>query len=56
MKTATWKLIPDPSVFAKHKLYWKMKFLKEATNVRYLIAKLLKFVQISMQTSSNSIL
>ena len=27
-----------------------MKFLKQAAYIRYLVAKLLKFVQISMQT------
>ena len=33
-----------------------MKFLKQATNVRYVIAKLLKFVQLNMQTFSDSFL
>ena len=31
-----------------------MKFLKEAANVQYAVAKPLKFVQISMQSSSDS--
>ena len=31
-----------------------MKFLKEVTYIRYVIAKLSRFIQISMQTSSNS--
>ena len=48
-KIATCKLVPDP--FFKHNLYWKMKFLKQATSIRYVIAKLSTFVQISMQTS-----
>ena len=38
----------------KHKFYWKMKFLKQATYIRYVIAKLSKFVQISMLTSTES--
>ena len=40
----------------KHNLYWKMKFLKQATHIKYMIAKLSKFVQISMQTSLDSFL
>ena len=31
----------------KGNLYWKMKFFKRATYIRYVIAKLLKYVQIS---------
>ena len=38
----------------KHNLYWKMKLLKQATSIRYILAKLSNFVQISMQTSSDS--
>ena len=38
----------------KHNLYWKKKFSKQALNIRSVIAKLLKFVQIIMQTSSGS--
>ena len=37
----------------KHNFYWKMKFLKEATYIRYVIAKLSKYVQINMLTSSD---
>ena len=40
----------------KHSFYWKMKFLKQATYIRYVIAKLSKFVQISMLISSDSFL
>ena len=40
----------------RHSLYWKMKILKQATNARYTVAKPLKFVQISMQSSSDSFL
>ena len=38
----------------KHNLYWKFKFLKQASYIRCVIAKLSKFIQISMQTFSNS--
>ena len=31
----------------KHNLYWKMKGLKQATYIRYVLAKLSKFAQIS---------
>ena len=31
----------------KHNLYWKMKFLKEATHISYALAELSKFVKIS---------
>ena len=58
-ETAVWKLVPGPFVFAKnykHSFYWKMKFLKKATYVRYVIAKLSKFSQISMLTSLDSFL
>ena len=37
----------------KHNLYWKMKFLEQATYIRYDIAKLSKYVQISMLASSD---
>ena len=40
----------------KRNFYWKMKFLKQATCIRYAIAKLSKFVQISMLTSTESFL
>ena len=42
-KTASWKLVPDPFVLAKNikqNLYWKMKFSKQATYIKYVIAKL----------------
>ena len=52
-KTAASKLVPDPIVFAKNQTQplLKMKILKQATYIRYVVAKLLKFLQISMQTS-----
>ena len=40
----------------KHNFYWKMKFLKQATYIGYVIAKLSKSVQISMLTSLESLL
>ena len=40
----------------KHILQGKVKFLKQATDIRYVIAKLLKFVQIDMQTALDSFL
>ena len=40
----------------RHNLCGKMKFLKQASYIGYVIRKLLKFVQISMQTSSDSFL
>ena len=51
-KTAAWKLVPDPIVFAKNQTppLLKMKILKQATYIRYVVAKLLRFLQISMQT------
>ena len=36
--------------------YWKMKFLKQPSYIRYVRAKLSKLVQISMLTSSDSFL
>ena len=38
----------------KHNLYWKMKYLKQATYIRSAVAKLSEFIQISMQSSSDS--
>ena len=38
----------------KNNLYWKMKLLKQATYIRYVLAKLSKFFQISTQTYLNS--
>ena len=43
-----------PSKEIRHSFYWKMKILKQATYIRYVVAKLLKFVQISMLTYSDS--
>ena len=40
----------------KHNLYWKIKLLKQATYIKYVLAKLPKFGQISRQTSSDSFL
>ena len=40
----------------KRNFYWKMKFLKQATYIRYETAKLSKFVQNSMVTSTESFL
>ena len=37
----------------KYNFYWKKKLLKEATYIRYASAKLTKFVQTSIQTSSD---
>ena len=55
-KTAAWKLVPGLLCLQriKHNYYWKMKFLKQAIYIRYVIAKLSKFVQISMLTSTKS--
>ena len=56
-KAVTRKLVSGPYVRLqriKHNLYWKMNFLKQATYIRYVIAKVSKFVQISMQISSDS--
>ena len=41
---------------SKHNLFWKMKFLKQATYIRYVIAKLSIFIQIKMQASSDCFL
>ena len=40
----------------KYNFYWKTKILKQATYIKYVIAKLSKFVQISMLTFSESFL
>ena len=40
----------------KYNLYWKMKFLKESIYIRYVIAKLWFFFQISLLTSADSFL
>ena len=41
---------------SKRNLYWKMKFLKQATYVRFVTAKLSKFIKIDVQASSDSFL
>ena len=48
-KNATWKLVPGLLSLQriKHNLYWKMNLLKQATYIRYVLVKLLKFVKIS---------
>ena len=40
----------------KCNLYWKIKFLRQATYIIYVVAKLIKFVQVSLQNSSDSLL
>ena len=58
-KTATCNLVPDPFFCLqgiRHNIYWEMKFMKEATYIRHAAAKSLKFVQISMQPSTDSFL
>ena len=49
MKTSSQALLCLQRI--KLNLYWKMKFLKQATYMRYVLAKLSKFVQISTLTS-----
>ena len=54
-KTATWKLVPGLSVFVKNYAQPILESeFSEATYIRYVTAKLSEFVQISMQTSSDS--
>ena len=48
-KTSTWRLVPGPFV---HNLYWGMKFLKQSPYIRYVIAKLSSFVEVSKDISS----
>ena len=56
-RTETWKLVPDPfCVWKEVSSIGKMKFLKKATCIRYLIAKRPKFIQIDIQASSGSFL
>ena len=57
-KTAAWKLVPCRLCLQKIKLsfYWKIKFFNQATYIKYVIAKLSKFVRISMLTLSDSFL
>ena len=55
-KTATWKLVPGHFAMIKHSLYWKMRFLKQPAYIRYVTAKLSKFVKIKMHTSLDSFL
>ena len=45
--------VPGPFVFMK-KLYWKMKFLKQADYIEYVMAKLSKYVEIGKQTFTDS--
>ena len=42
------------SSFMTSSFYWQMKFLKQAIYIRYVIANLSKYVQISMLTSTES--
>ena len=56
----TWELVPSPFEFAKNQAQtllenetWKWK---QTTYVRYVLAKLSKYVQISKQISSDSFL
>ena len=56
-----WGQKPVPGFFlcfqrVKNNLSWKMKFLKKSANVKYVIAKLLKLVQMRMLASPNSFL
>ena len=53
----TWKLVPSPFVFAMNlnaQLVLENEIFEETTYNRYLLAKLSKFVHISMLTSSDS--
>ena len=45
-----------PKLRPEHNLYWKNKFLKQATDIGYVTAKLSKSVQITMLTSLESFL
>ena len=55
-KTAAWKLVPDPFVFAKNwaQLLLENKIFKAATYTKYVKAKLSKFVQTTMLTSTET--
>ena len=58
-RTKTWKLVADPfSVWNEVSTasIGKMKFLNQATYIRYAIVKLSKFIQIDIQASSGSFL
>ena len=50
------KLVPGPFIFIKNytKLYWKLKSLKHADYIKYIIAKISKNIKISKYTSSDS--
>ena len=52
--------VPDcllSNLFSKmDNFYCKMKFLKQIDHIRYVIAKLSKFVKVNMHTSSDSFL
>ena len=56
-RTETWKLVSDPFCVWKEvstTSIGKTKFLKQATYIRDIIAKLSKFIQIDIQASSGS--
>ena len=58
-KNMAWELFPGLFVFLKNfkrNLYWKTKFLKQTAYSGYVIAKLSKYVKISLQTYSDSLL
>ena len=57
-KLETWKTSSRPLLCFKrsrHNLYWKMKFLKQTTYIRYVTTKVSKFIQINIQASSDSV-
>ena len=56
-KTASWKLVLSPFVFPKNEAHsLENEFLKQATYIRHVIAKLSKFVQISIEATLDSFL
>ena len=57
-ETSTWKLVPGHFVFTKNlaQPLLENETLKCTTYIRYVSAKLSKFVQIGTQTSSDSFL
>ena len=58
-KNMAWKLVPGSFLFKMNKaqpLTGNLNFLKHADSVGYMIAKLSKYVKISMQTSSDFLL
>ena len=56
LRTETWFQVFLYLQRIEHNLNWEITFLKQTTYIRYVIAKLLKFVLISVQTSSDSFL